>query len=139
MLEISEEIRSKVKTDVDQQQREFFLRQQLKAIQDELGETEGASARGRELREKMDEKSGELPEAVVETLEKELTKLARTNPASPEYGVVRNYAETILDLPWNHTSEDKLDIARAATSWTRTTTAWRTSRSGSWSTSRCSS
>ncbi len=113
VLEISEEIRSKVKTDVDQQQREFFLRQQLKAIQDELGETEGSSRDADELREKMAEKRADLPEAVVETLEKELTKLTRTNPASPEYGVVRNYAETILDLPWEHTSEDKLDIARA--------------------------
>ncbi|MEM0961956.1 MAG: endopeptidase La [Bacteroidota bacterium] len=113
VLEISEEIRSKVKTDVDQQQREFFLRQQLKTIQDELGETEGSSRDADELRERMVEKKDLLPEAVVETLNKELTKLARTNPASPEYGVVRNYAETILDLPWGHTSEDQLDIARA--------------------------
>ena len=113
VLEISEEIRSKVKTDVDQQQREFFLRQQLKAIQDELGETEGSSRDADELREKLTEKRDLLPEAVIETLDKELQKLARTNPASPEYGVVRNYAETILDLPWGHTSEDKLDIARA--------------------------
>ncbi len=115
VLEISEEIRSKVKTDVDQQQREFFLRQQLKAIQDELGETEGSSRDADELRDKLADKRHELPEAVVETLDKELTKLARTNPASPEHGVVRNYAETILDLPWGHTSEDKLDIARAET------------------------
>ncbi len=113
VLEISEEIRSKVKTDVDQQQREFFLRQQLKAIQDELGETEGSSRDADELRQSLAEKRDLLPEAVIETLDKELTKLARTNPASPEYGVVRNYAETILDLPWGHTSEDKLDIARA--------------------------
>ena len=113
VLEISEEIRSKVKTDVDQQQREFFLRQQLKAIQDELGETEGSSRDADELRETLEEKRELLPEAVVETLDKELKKLARTNPASPEYGVVRNYAETILDLPWGHTSEDNLDIARA--------------------------
>ena len=113
VLEISEEIRSKVKTDVDQQQREFFLRQQLKAIQDELGETEGSSRDADELRDRLEEKRKDLPEAVLETLEKELTKLARTNPASPEYGVVRNYVETILDLPWGYTSEDKLDIAHA--------------------------
>ncbi|MDT7856771.1 endopeptidase La [Rubrivirga sp. S365] len=113
VLEISEEIRSKVKTDVDQQQREFFLRQQLKTIQDELGEAEGSSREADELRDKMDERLPDLPDDVVETLEKELTKLARTNPASPEYGVVRNYAETILDLPWDHTSEDKLDLGRA--------------------------
>ena len=113
VLQISEEIRSKVKTDVDQQQREFFLRQQLKTIQDELGETEGSSRDADELRDKLAERTDEIPEHVRETLEKELTKLARTNPASPEYGVVRNYAETILDLPWDRTSEDKLDIARA--------------------------
>ncbi|GAB5537796.1 MAG: endopeptidase La [Rubricoccaceae bacterium] len=113
VLEISEEIRSKVKTDVDQQQREFFLRQQLKAIQDELGETEGGSVEASELRDTLDDKRNDLPEAVMEAVEKELTKLARTNPASPEYGVVRNYVETILDLPWDHTSEDILDIARA--------------------------
>ncbi len=114
VLEISEEIRSKVKTDVDQQQREFFLRQQLKTIQDELGETEGSTADTNELRGKLDAKRADLPATVVETVEKELTKLARTNPASPEYSVVRNYAETILDLPWNHVSADAIDIARAS-------------------------
>lgn len=113
VLQISEEIRSKVKTDVDQQQREYLLRQQLKTIQDELGESEGGSAEAAELRQRMEERADELPENVIETLDKELTKLARTNPASPEYGVVRNYAETILDLPWRHYSEDHLEIKRA--------------------------
>lgn len=113
VLQISEEIRSKVKTDVDQQQREFLLRQQMKAIQEELGETEGSAAEAEELREKMDEKLEFLPDEVVETVEKEIKKLARTNPASPEYGVMRNYVETILDLPWGYTSEDSIDIARA--------------------------
>ena len=113
VLQISEEIRSKVKTDVDQQQREYLLRQQLKTIQDELGESEGGAAEAGELRQRMEERGDELPERVRETLEKELSKLARTNPASPEYGVVRNYAETILDLPWRHYSEDHLDIKRA--------------------------
>ena len=113
VLQISEEIRSKVKTDVDQQQREFLLRQQMKAIQEELGETEGGAAEAEELRQKMEEKRDLLPDYVEETLEKELTKLARTNPASPEYGVTRNYVETILDLPWGYTSEDHLDLNRA--------------------------
>ena len=113
VLEISEEIRSKVKTDVDQQQREFFLRQQLKTIQDELGETEGASREADELRGRLADRLPDLPEPVVEAVEKELSKLARTNPASPEYGVVRNYAETILDLPWDRVSDDHLDLAQA--------------------------
>lgn len=115
VLEISEEIRSKVKSDVDQQQREFFLRQQMKAIQDELGETEGGDAEVAEVRKRMEERKEDLPEEVLETLEKETTKLARTNPASPEYGVVRNYVETILDLPWNRTSDDQLELPRAET------------------------
>ncbi|MDX1440063.1 MAG: LON peptidase substrate-binding domain-containing protein, partial [Rubricoccaceae bacterium] len=113
VLQISEEIRSKVKTDVDQQQREFLLRQQMKAIQEELGESEGSAAEAEELRDKMDEKLEFLPDEVVEVLEKELTKLARTNPASPEYGVARNYIETVLDLPWGFTSEDSIDIPAA--------------------------
>jgi ATP-dependent Lon protease len=113
VLQISEEIRSKVKTDVDQQQREFLLRQQMKAIQEELGESEGGAAEAEELRARMEEKRHLLPDYVQQTLEKELTKLARTNPASPEYGVTRNYVEAILDLPWLHVSEDHLDIARA--------------------------
>jgi ATP-dependent Lon protease len=67
VLQISEEIRSKVKTDVDQQQREFLLRQQMKAIQDELGESEGGAAEAEELREKMESRKSELPEAVLST------------------------------------------------------------------------
>ena len=113
VLQISEEIRSKVRTDVDQQQREFLLRQQMKAIQEELGESEGGAAEADELRDRMEERADEFPEHVLETLEKELKKLARTNPASPEYGVTRSYVETILDLPWERVSEDHLDIARA--------------------------
>jgi ATP-dependent Lon protease len=114
VLQISEEIRSKVKTDVDQQQREFLLRQQMKAIQEELGESEGGIAEAEELRTRLDARGNELPTHVRETVEKELTKLSRTNPASPEYGVTRNYIETILDLPWEKTSEDQLDIAHAS-------------------------
>lgn len=113
VLQISEEIRSRVKTDVDQQQREFLLRQQMKAIQDELGEGEGGGAEVLELRERFEKRRDDFPETVAEAIEKELTKLSRTNPASPDYGVTRNYVETILDLPWNHTSEDVIDILRA--------------------------
>jgi ATP-dependent Lon protease len=113
VLQISEEIRSKVKTDVDQQQREFLLRQQMKAIQEELGESEGGAADAEELRERLEKRAGEIPDYVRETVEKELSKLARTNPISPEYGVTRNYVETILDLPWGRTSDDKLDLKRA--------------------------
>ncbi len=111
VLQLSEEIRSRVKTDVDKQQREYLLRQQMKAIQDELGEGEGNSSEMRELRERAEKKN--LPEAVTKVLEKEFQKLARTNPAAPDYAVTRNYVDWILDLPWTEYSEDHLDIKRA--------------------------
>ena len=111
VLQLSEEIRSRVKTDVDQQQREYLLRQQMKAIQDELGEGEGGGSEVDELRKRAEEK--ELPEDVRETLDKELRKLARTNPAAPDYAVTRNYVDWILDIPWQEYSEDHLDIRRA--------------------------
>jgi len=112
VLELSEEIRSRVKTDVDEQQREYLLRQQLKAIQEELGEGAGGGEI-QELRERAAEK--ELPEEAREQLEKQLTRLERTNPAAPDYAVTRNYVDWILDLPWLEYSEDQLDIERAET------------------------
>ncbi len=111
VLQLSEEIRSRVKSDVDQQQREYLLRQQLKAIQEELGESDTMSAEIAELRKRAEEKK--LPDYVREVLNKELDKLARTNPASPDYAVTRNYVDWILDLPWLEYSEDHLDIKRA--------------------------
>ena len=111
VLQLSEEIRSRVKTDVDKQQREYLLRQQMKAIQDELGENEGGGAEVSEIRKRALEK--DLPENAREAVEKELKKLARTNPAAPDYAVTRNYIDWILDLPWSEYSEDQLDIKRA--------------------------
>lgn len=111
VLHLSEEIRSRVKSDVDQQQREFLLRQQMKAIQEELGEGEGGGADVMELRDRAKKKN--LPEHVRETISKELDKLGRTNPASPDYAVTRNYVDWILDLPWTEYSEDHLDLKRA--------------------------
>ncbi len=113
VLQISEEIRSKVRTDVDQQQREFLLRQQMKTIQEELGETDGPEADLAELREKADAK--ELPEHVQKTLDRELDKLGRLNPMAPDHAVTRNYVDWILDLPWTEASEDLLDVKRAKT------------------------
>ncbi|CAN0557416.1 unnamed protein product, partial [Laminaria digitata] len=111
VLQLSEEIRSKVKTDVDKQQREYLLRQQMKTIQEELGESEGGEAEVVELRKRAKKKK--LPEQVRTALNKELDKLSRTNPASPDYAVTRNYVDWILDLPWDSFSKDDLDIMRA--------------------------
>ncbi len=110
VLQLSEEIRTRVRSDVDEQQREYLLRQQLKAIQDELGEGSGAGD-VEELRERAQAK--ELPDAARETVDKELGRLGRINPASPDYAVTRNYVEWILDLPWLDYSEDHLDIGHA--------------------------
>ena len=112
VLELSEEIRTRVRSDVDEQQREYLLRQQLKAIQEELGDGEGGEEI-QELRRRARDKN--LPEEAREQLEKELNRLARTNPAAPDYAVTRNYVDWILDLPWNTYSEDQLDISHAET------------------------
>ena len=112
VLELSEKIRTRVKSDVDDQQREYLLRQQMKAIQEELGEAD-ESAEIEELRQRAREK--DLPEHAEDKLERELTRLARTNPAAPDYAVTRNYVDWILDLPWAEYSDDLLDIMRAET------------------------
>lgn len=110
MLQLSEEIRSKVRTDVDKQQREFLLRQQMKAIQDELGEDDGGEDVA-DLREKAASK--DLPPHVQKTLGKELDKLGRLNPMAPDHAVTRNYIDWILDTPWAEVSEDRLDLNEA--------------------------
>ncbi len=112
VLEVTEEIRSRVKSDVDDQQREYLLRQQMKAIQDELGEG-GGSNDVEELRTRAHEK--DLPEHARETVEKELNRLSRINPMAPDYAVTRNYVDWILDLPWREFSEDQLEIDHAET------------------------
>ncbi|MFV1885269.1 MAG: endopeptidase La [Balneola sp.] len=107
VLDMSEKIRTKVKSDIDDQQREFYLRQQMKAIQEELGE--GAEQQDVEkLRKKLEEKS--LPDHAKEVAEKELQRLEMTPNASPNYGIIHSYVEWILDLPWEEYSEDKLDL-----------------------------
>ena len=110
ILQLSDELRSRMKSDVNQQQREFFLRQQMKIIQNELGEGNESNEHDA-LRERAEEK--QLPEHVTKTFEKEMKKLERTNPSLPDYAVTRNYIDWILDLPWTEFTEDQLDIERA--------------------------
>ena len=111
VLNLSEEIRSKVKTDIDDQQRDFYLRQQMKAIQEALGE-DGEQQTVDKLRQQLKEKKG-LPDNVMETAEKELQRLEMTPSSSPNYGIIHSYIEWILDLPWGEFSKDKLDLKRA--------------------------
>ncbi|MEO1013051.1 MAG: endopeptidase La [Bacteroidota bacterium] len=109
-LELKNDIQSKVRSDMDQQQREYFLHQQMKTIQEELG---GVSydEEVQEMREKaMTKKWGKK---VKEHFDKELAKLQRMNPQVAEYSIQRNYLDLILDLPWNEYSKDKFDLKRA--------------------------
>jgi ATP-dependent Lon protease len=107
VLDMSEKIRTKVKSDIDDQQREFYLRQQMKAIQEELGE-DAEQQEVDKLREKLATKK--LPDHAKEVAEKELSRLEMTPNASPNYGIIYSYVEWILDLPWEEYSEDKLDL-----------------------------
>lgn len=110
MLEIKHEIQKKVHTDIDQQQRDYFLRQQIKVLQDELGydtpdkEIEALRKRG---------ESKKWPKPVADHFNKELDKLLRTNPAAPDYPMSMNYVEFMLDLPWNEFTEDNFDLTRS--------------------------
>lgn len=110
MLEVKNEIQSKVKTEFDQQQREYFLQQQMRTIQEELGGT-SVDVELEDMRKKA--KSKKWPEKVSEHFEKELTKLQRLNQQMPEFSIQRNYLELMLDLPWNQFSKDRFDLKRA--------------------------
>ena len=109
-LELKNVIQSKTRTDMDQQQREYYLHQQLKTIQEELG---GVSY-DEELEEmRVRSKTKHWDEHIQEVFDKELGRLQRMNPQAAEYGVQRNYLDLLLDLPWNEYSEDKFDLKRA--------------------------
>ena len=109
-LELKNDIQSRVRNDLDQQQREYYLHQQMKTIQEELG---GVSYEEEieEMRQRAKTKVWE--EAVGKHFDKELMKLQRMNPQVAEYSVQRNYLDLFLDLPWNHYSEDQFDLKRA--------------------------
>ncbi len=110
VLNLSEEIRSKVKTDIEDQQRDFYLRQQLKTIQEALGEdTEKQEVE--KLRERAKDKR--YPDAVREELDKKFEQLERTPSSAPNYSILLNHVEWILDLPWKHYSKDKLDLKKS--------------------------
>ena len=109
-LELKNDIQSKVRTDMDQQQREYYLHQQMKTIQEELG--------GLSYEEEVDEmrkkaKKKKWNKDVAEHFEKELAKMQRMNPQVAEYSIQRNYLDLFLDLPWNEYSKDKFDLKRA--------------------------
>ncbi|PLX12422.1 MAG: endopeptidase La [Marinilabiliales bacterium] len=110
MLELKNDIQSKVKTDLDRQQREYLLHQQMKTIQDELG----GNPLDQEIEDlKKKAKKKKWSKEVAETFAKEVDKLNRLNPATGEYSVQLNYLQTLLDLPWNEFTKDNFDLKRA--------------------------
>ncbi|TAG54131.1 MAG: endopeptidase La [Cytophagales bacterium] len=110
LLELKREIQSKAHTDIDQQQRDYFLRQQMKVLQDELG-NESSEKQIDELRTRS--KSKKWDENVAKIFNKELDKAQRMNNMSPEFPIAMNYLEYLLDLPWNEYTKDNFDLKRA--------------------------
>jgi ATP-dependent Lon protease len=111
VLELGNKIQSQVKEDMDRTQREYYLREQLKAIKKELGELDEHSTEIKELREKI--KKAKMPPDALAAAEKELDRLAKIPPASAEYTVARTYLDWLAELPWSETTEDNLDIDNA--------------------------
>ena len=111
VLRVSDKIQSQIKEEIDKNQREYYLRQQLKAIKEQLGELDGEGNDLEELASAIEDK--DLPEDVRAVSRKQLNRLRMMQPASSEYGVTRTYVETLLDIPWQESTEDKLDIKQA--------------------------
>jgi ATP-dependent Lon protease len=111
VFELGSKIQSQVQEEMEKGQREFFLRQQLKAIQDELGEGDADAAELAELRTRFAEL--ELPEDAQKSVDRELSRLEKIPSAAAEYGVIRTYVDWLVSLPWNKVTEDNLDLAHA--------------------------
>jgi ATP-dependent Lon protease len=111
MVELGTKIQTQMQSELEKGQREFYLRQQLKAIQHELGEGDPEQAEVNELRGRLDEL--ELSEEVRKAATRELSRLEKLPPAAAEYGVIRTYLDWILTLPWGSTTDDDLDLERA--------------------------
>jgi ATP-dependent Lon protease len=113
LLETENRIHSEIQEGIDKSQREHFLREQMRAIQGELGENDIFTQEIIELKQRADE--CDLPEAVRGRVEKEIARLSKMPPMSPEMGVIRTYVDWILDLPWTAVSEDNVDVINAKT------------------------
>ncbi|MGA7874109.1 MAG: endopeptidase La [Desulfoferrobacter sp.] len=111
-LELGQQIQDKIKAGMDKRQREYFLREQMRAIQRELGEGEERNPEIVELSMKLDDL--EMPQEARQAAEKEVERLARMSPASAEYNVSRNYLDWLLDMPWSNHTEDSLDVRMAS-------------------------
>ena len=111
LISIGSRIQSQVQSEMEKGQREYFLRQQLKAIQEELGEVDEATAEANELREQIEEAG--LPDYAMKAAERELDRLEKLPPQAAEHGVIRTYLEWIATLPWSKSTDDDLDLKKA--------------------------
>jgi ATP-dependent Lon protease len=111
VVELGHKIQSDIQREMEKNQREFYLRQQLRAIQEELGETDPQQAEANELRKKLDEAN--MPEDVKKAADRELDRLSKVPTASPEYSVIRTYLDWLVQLPWSVSTSDQIDIGKA--------------------------
>lgn len=111
ILKIEVKIHERVKAQINKIQKEHYLREQMKAIQKELGEDESIEEEADDFKEKIEK--GNLPEEVKEKALKEIRRLSKLPPSSPETGIIRNYLDWITELPWNKATEDKLDLKKS--------------------------
>ena len=112
VLQLEDEIQNRVQSEVDRSQREFYLREQLKAIQNELGEGDVWTREITELKAKIEQKK--ISEEAKATADKEIERMTQMPPMSPEVGIIRTYLDWIIDLPWGETTDDNLDVRHAA-------------------------
>jgi ATP-dependent Lon protease len=135
VLELEDEIHTRAQSEVDRTQREYYLREQMKVIQSELGEGDAWARELFELRSRVEGIS--LPEEVQLRALKEMDRLAQMPPMSPEVGIIRTYVDWILELPWTNATDDNLDVRHAAASWMNTITGCPRRRSAFWNILPC--
>jgi ATP-dependent Lon protease len=111
LISLGSKIQSQVQSEMEKGQREYYLRQQLKAIQEELGEVDEQQAEASELRDQIE--AADLPEYALRAAERELSRLEKLPPQAAEHGVIRSYLEWIASLPWSHFTQDDLDLQKA--------------------------
>jgi ATP-dependent Lon protease len=111
VLELKNKINTEARSEMTKEQHDYLLRQQMRAIQQELGEKGGEQAEAQQLRERLDK--ADLPEEILKEAKRELDRLEKLPPGAPDYNVIRTYLDYVLELPWKKSTEDALDIARA--------------------------
>ena len=111
VLELKNKINTEARTEMSKEQKDYLLRQQMRAIQQELGEKGGEQAEAEQLRERLEK--ADLPEEILKEAKRELERLEKLPPGAPDYNVIRTYLDYVLELPWRKSTEDSLDLANA--------------------------